>query len=273
VSISRTADVNDVLAELEAHVEQALADAPQPVPLDALRPVLERLGRPREWITGEDMTWWRRTVLRLRTGPEDWRLAYAALAANVTGLILFPYMCTAFVFLMAGFVLSRACLADRSAELPEGQKWLVYPSPIAVYLLLAITVVVILPILAGAGGFDQSYRSLRHASWEYARGDSDVPPPSAGYYPAVFKFVGLHPETTGSIDARAGIFGVWVGVVSAGLWWIILALMLRSRRVVKAAQAMFHPFMPRSLGRWPKLLLTLGIILVSISLAVICVTA
>jgi len=87
VGASPTADVNDVLRDIQEHLERELSGAAQPVSADEVRQVLARLGSPAAWVSEEEMPWWRKVILRARRGPEDWRLAYITFGLVLLGVL------------------------------------------------------------------------------------------------------------------------------------------------------------------------------------------
>jgi len=234
----------EVIADIEEHVWRELEGAAEPVSGEAVRQVLARLGEPEQWIALEELPWWRRVALRVRTGPEDWRLAYAAFGLLFVGVLFgwifsdtrdwgyrksHEFNLTALaIFWVVSFIVARAAVAaaaDRS-HLSPGQKWLVYPSLIVPYGFAAIAILIGLPCLLGVGGFALSEESLK------AGGLHTNPK-----YP--------HPQSwgVGHRDAQAGTFGGYVGVIAAGLWWITLGVLLLFRRPRQVARALFAPFL------------------------------
>src|SRR5688500_14262097 len=144
----RSVDPKEVEADVKQHIDQELADAPAPVSGDKLDEVLRKLGSPWQWVPIEELSWWRRIVLRLRTGPNDLRLGALVLALLVMGLIFVPLT---WPFLLASFLLARATIAmvaEREKEL-GWQRWLIYPPLLIVYLPLFIALIA-WPALAGA---------------------------------------------------------------------------------------------------------------------------
>jgi len=128
---SESVDGDEVLDDLRGHVEEELAQLSQPVSEADVKGVLDRLGPPEQVVGDEDMSWWRKAILRLRTGPEDWRLAYLSLAVLILGtLIARP------LGIIAGFCLSRAAVSLAGEPDPPAKKWLIYPALIVVYLLI-----------------------------------------------------------------------------------------------------------------------------------------
>jgi len=163
-----TVSPDDVVAELQEHVERELKDADEPVSPEAMQEVLTRLGQPSQWIGDEELPWWRKVLLRIRTGPEDWRLAYATFGVLLLGVLLgwlfgdtyisrrrksheFSWT-VMFMFLAASFILARAVLVTaRGDSLPSGRKWLIYPSLVLPYAMILLLIVASVPIAVGAG--------------------------------------------------------------------------------------------------------------------------
>ena len=89
------------------------------------------------------MSWLRKFILRIRTGPEDWRLAYISFGLFVIGFLFPP----AYLLLVpASYLVSRAAMSLSNHEIQvKAQKWLIYPSIIAVTLFLA-GVLLLLPL-------------------------------------------------------------------------------------------------------------------------------
>ena len=132
----QSVDADEVERDVMEHIEEALEGAEEPVSFNALDAVLKRLGHPSQWVPIEELPWWRRMTFRLRTGPEDWRLAYLSIGILVLG-ILFGRLF--FLAILASFCVSRAALS--MVEDPNelgAQKWLIYPSLILVYISLLL---------------------------------------------------------------------------------------------------------------------------------------
>lgn len=89
--VCKSVDPDEVERDITEHIERELEGASEPVCLDELEAVLKKLGRPDQWVPDEALPWWRKAVLRLRKGPEDWRLAYIAFALLLFGLLLLAW--------------------------------------------------------------------------------------------------------------------------------------------------------------------------------------
>ena len=150
VGASRGADAEEVLQDVEDHIEGELQDCDQPGSSEQLQTVLDKLGSPQQWIPAEDMSWWRQFTMRLRSGPEDWRLAYLSFGMLVIGsFIMWP------LALLGSFCLSRAALSMGDVEEIQNKKWLIYPSLIIVYGLCGILFLfwpIVIPITGLAPG-------------------------------------------------------------------------------------------------------------------------
>jgi hypothetical protein len=272
MSAAGQASPDEVMADIEEHVSRELEGTAEPVSGETVRQVLARLGEPEQWIAADELPWWRRTLLRVRTGPEDWRLAYATLGVLFLGVLfgyffgttvtsggpyspamyqvdneiiqvpqknLFPQppqerhefnVEVMVIFWVVSFILARAAIAaavDRDA-MSAGQKWLVYPSVVVPYVIVAVAILIAVPCLTAAGGFALSEESLRerHACLP-GNVEYDLLPKS---------FEIDHYEV------RAGHYGGYIGAITAGLWWITLGTLLLFRGPQRVARFMFAPF-------------------------------
>ncbi|MHC5076890.1 MAG: hypothetical protein ACYTFM_10725, partial [Planctomycetota bacterium] len=77
---------------VKEHIENELNEVSEPVTFDDLDAVLKKLGSPEKWIPEEEISWWRKIALRLRCGPEDWRLAYLSFALLILSLLTKGYL-------------------------------------------------------------------------------------------------------------------------------------------------------------------------------------
>jgi len=237
VSAAGTADPDEVVAELREHIDSELSQVGEPVLPADLQDVLARLGEARQWIDEERLAWWRKALLRVRRGEEDWRLAYASVGMLTAGLI-FGWLLGWFVFVVllgVSFLCARATVSVHQYSLPEGQKWLVYPTLALVYLALVAAVLASLPIACGSAAFC--------VSLSFLSGHAAAPWP--GSYPPVVHMLGIHPERGGGADVRAGMFAVWAGMMAAGVWWILLFVAGRRANVKRVLVRVFRPFGPR----------------------------
>jgi hypothetical protein len=119
-------DADEVERDIRAHIETELEGIDEPVSLDNLESVLERLGSPTQWVPEEEISWWRKIIFRLRTGPEDWRLAYLSFGLLILGFLILPF---SIVLIPASFIVARAALSEAGdTDELKAQKWLFYPS-------------------------------------------------------------------------------------------------------------------------------------------------
>ena len=135
---ARSMDPADVERDVLEHIEAELAARPQPIDFTPLDEVLRRLGSPRQWISLDDLPAWRRVLIHLRFGAEDWGLAYVTFACFIFGAMLVVLPPVGFALLLASFLLARAAVAlsDEKTELLGPQRWLVYPPLVPWYLAL-----------------------------------------------------------------------------------------------------------------------------------------
>jgi len=153
----RTVDANEIQQNIMEHIESEFAAATDPVSVNELSIVLDKLGSPRQWIPEEELPWWRKVILRLRTGPEDWRLAYISFALLLLFLYLvrginLEYILLLPVFVIAqpaiglifwlSFLIARAAVkeADARQEKLGAQKWLIYPPLLSMYVTSSLLI-------------------------------------------------------------------------------------------------------------------------------------
>ncbi len=187
---TRTVVADEVEQSVREHIEIALATAQTPVVATEVIGVLDRLGPPERWLADEERPMWRRALNRLRSGPEDWRLAYLAFGLFLASILFLPI--GGFLLLIPAMLVSRAYIEfSRDRGEPLGaRRWLVYPS-IAIMLAFAVGLLIVgppLPLMALA--FDPRFEPM-----------FDVPQTQAG-------------------EVRF-VFGM--GGVLFGSWWIIAA--------------------------------------------------
>lgn len=246
VRASRTANAEEVESEVMQHIENELADKLEPISLSDLESVLTKLGGPRQWIPEEEMSAWRRFALHLQKGPEDYRLAYVSLAILVLGF-LFAHRLGFPLFVLASFILSRAAVSAADAHGGLGtRRWLVYPSLLIVYIILAALLLFLPPMALDL--LVVGLIAYTHAA--------------AGQ--------GLSDPSWSTLIMRHGPGGLGVvlfAVPALGLWWTILgALMMSLPNIVRAT---FRPFADRATSRWGRLLLKVGLALFVIGAALL----
>lgn len=188
---TRSVEPDEVEQNVVEHVELALAGAPVPVGAERLSAVLEQLGPPERWLPEEERPWWRRVMDRVKTGPDDWRLAYASFALTMLTVLLLP-VGVGFLLLVPAFLLSRAYveLMSERGETLGARRWLVLP-PIAMVMVLVCALALLGPV---------------------------------GMMGAVIEELDLS-ELGFQFSTRAEHHWVFLGclTVAAGAWWIVLA--------------------------------------------------
>ncbi len=218
---SKSVDAGEVEQNIAAHIENALEGASEPVSRGELEAVLDRLGDPHQWVPEDELPWWRQMVLRLRSGPEDWRLAYISFGLFVAALAIAPTGSVFVVLILASFLAARAAVSE-AGDLNElkAQKWLLYPSLFGVYgfLLLALLTwpLVLIPL---AEGYEDTLSRI---------------PGHPGYW----------------------VMAILVTVAVTGAWWCILAAVLLKPR--KAVRVLFGPFADVFKPNWALRLLVIG---------------
>ena len=149
-------EADDVEQSVREHIDVALAGAAAPVGGAELAEVLDRLGAPDRWVPRDERSVVQRVMERLRSGPEEWRLAYLAFGLFVLALVLMP-IGIGFFLMIASYFASRAYvdLMERSDEPAGARLWLIFP-PIGLFLLLTTGFFIIGPAgLLVAWGIDE----------------------------------------------------------------------------------------------------------------------
>ena len=153
-------DADDVEREIRGHIEAELEGASAPVTAERLRSVLDRLGSPGDWVPADELPAWRKVLLQLSSGQEDWRLSYLALGLFVGCPLLGPAAPLAF---FASILVARAGLAllDERGEPAGARKWFLYPPLVFIYVDLAIVALILPPgILLGLAADPQLPQEL-----------------------------------------------------------------------------------------------------------------
>ncbi|MGB7158543.1 MAG: hypothetical protein WBD40_10790 [Tepidisphaeraceae bacterium] len=224
-----TVDAAEVEAEVRQHIDQELADAPQPVSSERLDAILTRLGSPTQWVPIDELPWWRRTMIRLRMGPSSDRWALGVFIVWALGLLLLPAEGFGLLLLFVSFLLARAVVAmsDEAGSQLVWRRWLVYPSLLTVYI----------PLLAAVMFWAASAAAIplfRGAHW---RRD-------------------LQPEEVARLEDPFTV--IFSGAAGLGAWWVIVgaALVLFPR----LPQWLFNPFFRRSARKLGVVLLAVGML-------------
>jgi len=228
---SKSVDTDDVEQNITEYIENELEGASEPVSRDMLDAVLKKLGSPQQWVPEEELPWWWRIIFRLRSGPEDWRLAYISFGLLILGFLIIP----SFIILIpASFIVSRAALSVADDhKIPGPQKWLIYPSLIIVYVfvlcvLLSWPLGILIPL---AEEFEHSIMT------SYVRFADDL-----DYWIMAMSFI----------------------IAGLGLWWIILGSLLL--KWWSLLQMIFKHFADRFNRKWALFLLIIGFVLMIPSL-------
>jgi hypothetical protein len=229
---AKSVDAAEVEQNITEHIENELTGAAGPVSAEQLEAVLQKLGSPQQWVPEEELPWWRKMIIRVQTGPEDWRLAYLSFGLFVLGVLLLPIGA---VLIAAGFIAARAALSVvEDTTLLKAQKWLLYPSLITVYLAL-LGLLLALPLLALVPlAYD----------WEHTLRDDLGGIPDAYWLAACTVFAG-----------------------SLGLWWVIQGVVLLVRPNIP--KPLFRPFADGFNRRWAVVLILVGFAVLVASLVVL----
>ena len=208
-------DAGEVELEIKGHIEAELAGEPAPVTAERLQAVLDRLGSPNDWVPDDDLPAWRKLLLRLSTGPEDWRLAYLSLGLFVAGWILAP---VAPLLIFASFLVARAGLRllEESDEPAGARKWFFYPPLVFVYIVISI-IVVLFPLAVTVGMV------------------ADPSLPSDLY--------GIRGVFSGWITLPTWLGATLLAVLVYGVWWLAIGLILA--RLTRIVRAVLWPFAER----------------------------
>ncbi|MHC4121336.1 MAG: hypothetical protein ACYSWO_27995 [Planctomycetota bacterium] len=226
---SRSVDAAEVEQNITEHIENALEGASEPVSCDELEAVLDKLGHPQQWVPEDELAWWRRIILRLQRGPEDWRLAYLSFSLLVAGLVLTPAYPAFLVLVLASFLASRAAVSETPDPSELGaRKWLLYPSLIGVYgsVLLMLLTWPLMLLIALAEEYERHFNRFQ----------SDVD----------YWFVAMP-----------------VVLVALGLWWCILAV--ASLIFGRTMPVLLRPFADKYKAKSAILVLLIGLGLMLLS--------
>jgi hypothetical protein len=244
-------DSEEIQQDVTEHIERELENVEEPVSFNEVDDILRRLGPPRQWVPQEEeVSWWRKVILRLRKGPEDWRLAYLSFGLFLIWLLAlggFRYALFAplvilrarvsGIILLASFILARAAISTvKDTKQLGGQKWLLYPSLLVVYIPLLI--IFIWPVIPVVILGEQSY----------------------GHTFPFSQKLGIAP---GSLNES--FFWILAGVGVLALWWTILGVICCS--APNLIKTIFRPFADWFNRKWATLLIIVGLLITAISLA------
>jgi hypothetical protein len=188
----------DVERDVLEHIEFEFDGHPGPVSAGELMAVIDRLGKPRQWIPEEEMPFWRKAMSRFNN-QANWRLAYLSIASTLLGLAMAGIVPPiGLILLGGGYLIARTAIEICEAEgEPLGdRRWLIYPSILAVVLPIFIVLIIgpLLPLSEWA--YEQGY---------FRRLDDGI---SGEYLPLI------------TIIIRILISGTAIG-----LWWILVGFL------------------------------------------------
>ncbi len=228
---AKSVDAAEVEQNISEHIENELEGAAEPVSAEELETVLKKLGSPKQWVPEEELPWWRKLILRLQTGPEDWRLAYLSFGLLVLGFLLLP---TGAILIAASFIAARAVLSVvEDATQLKAQRWLLYPSLIVVYLVLL-----------------GSFLAL----------------PLLGLVPLAFEWEHHLIDKFKIWDDMPYWLAAWsVFMASIGLWWLIQSVVFLV--CPNIPRVLFRPFAGGFNRRWALVLICVGFAVLVVSLA------
>jgi hypothetical protein len=230
---SKSVDSDEVEQNITEHIENELEGAAEPVSHDVLEAVLKKLGKPQQWVPEEELSWWRKIILRLRSGPEDWRLSYLSFTLIVAGLLLSPNVPVGIILILAGFIAARAVLSVtvNDKEL-KAQRWLIFPSLILVYIPLLLFIMCWPLILINIWWFPKYHGLLMEIQ---------------------------AAETTHTITLAEANVG------AIGLWWTAFGATLLIQRTRIRACIVFRPFLDKFNRKHAVLLVCVGVVLLVLS--------
>jgi hypothetical protein len=187
-------DAREVENDVREHIATALGGQTE-VSRHHLEGVLEDLGSPESWVPEEQRPVWRRVIEQLRTGPEDWRLAYLTLALTVLGVACAPLVGP--LGLLAAYLTARAAraLAAEHGDELGARRWLIDP-----VLVAAAGLVIVVVALAPAAGLSMGIL------------ESGAFADQTGIAP-----LDAHSSATEIVSHIA------MYVIVTGCWWIVLA--------------------------------------------------
>ena len=142
----KSVDAEEIVQNINEHIENELTGAAEPVGSETLDKILKKLGSPQQWVPEEELSWWKKFVLRIRTGPEDWRLAYLSFGLFLLAFLFHSSFFVCVILVTASYIVSRAAMSLSNYDIQvKAQKWLLYPPIIIVTLFLAV-VLLLLPL-------------------------------------------------------------------------------------------------------------------------------
>jgi uncharacterized protein YjeT (DUF2065 family) len=142
----KSVDAEEIVQNINEHIESELTGSAEPVGPETLDEVLKKLGNPQQWVPEEELSWWKKFILRIRTGPEDWRLAYLSFGLFLLAFLFHSSFLVCVILVAASYIVSRAAmsLSDYNVRV-KAQKWLLYP-PMIIVTLFLVGVLLLLPL-------------------------------------------------------------------------------------------------------------------------------
>ena len=197
----KSVDAEEIVQNINEHIENELTGAAEPIGSETLDEVLKKLGSPQQWVPEEELPWWKKFFLRIRSGPEDWRLAYLSFGLFVIGFLFPP---TFLLLVPASYLVSRAAMSLSSNNIRvKAQKWLIYPSLIVVNIFIFLTLLLWPLIISINIGYELEH-PVRQSFYQFQD------------------------------DLRYWIMACSFIISSLGLWWVIFAIILmREKNILK----------------------------------------
>lgn len=213
LSGAKTLDSTEIERDIYEHIERELDQAAEPVDRATVESVLERLGAPQQWVPDEELSWWRKIIVRMQSGPDDWRLAYICFALFAFGFILFPLWLVFFLPLSVYIARSTLHVAGGPEALGPQRK-LIYPPLVLFYSAIGLLVLLwpLFPLCALA---DELEREM----------------------------VGSFVIKSNTVLTQVTLYWLTSSsciVASMGLWCILLGTFLLVKR--KLAEKLIYPF-------------------------------
>ena len=233
-------DSDEIVQNVNEHIENELGDMTEPVNSEKLNAVLEKLGSPLQWVPEDEIPWWRKFVMRIYSGPEDWRLAYLSFGLLLVGF-LFSSLFSIFVILVsASFIISRAALvAVNSSNELRGQKWFIYPSLIIVYLAI-LSFILAWPLIPILCLWFPKYIALLEATYSGEKGDL--------------------------VEVTSFIVVSVLSAASLGIIWIGYGLILLGKKHQNRIRIIFKPFANQLNRKWSMVIIFSGIGFIVVSI-------
>jgi len=234
-------DADEIVQNVNEHIESELGDMTEPVGSEKLDAVLEKLGSPLQWVPEDEISWWRKVIMRIYSGPEDWRLAYLSFGLLLLGFLFYSIFSVLVILVIASYIVSRAALVTVNGhdEL-RGQKWLIYPSLITIYIPLLIFILA-WPLIPIFNLFVPKYIALLEATYSVI-GERDL------------------------VEVTSFIVGSILSAVSIGIIWIGYGLILLNKKHQSQIRTIFKPFADRFNRKWSLVIIFLGTGLLVISI-------